>query len=69
MLDSSLIIIYNFNTKKMAINTKRAFYRKDNIMRKSKAKAIAIAQTEQKSAMFFVTSMLALAFMLIFYIA
>ena len=38
-------------------------------MRKSKAKAIAIAQTEQKSAMFFVTSMLALAFMLIFYIA
>jgi len=38
-------------------------------MRKSKAKAIAIAQSEKQSAMFVVTSMLALAVMLLFYIA
>jgi len=38
-------------------------------MRKSKAKAIAIAQTEKQNAIFFVTSMLALAFMLVFYVA
>lgn len=38
-------------------------------MRKSKAKAIAIAQTEKQNAMFFVTSMLALAIMLSFFIA
>jgi len=38
-------------------------------MRKSKAKAIAIAQTEKQNAMFVITSMLALAVMLVFYIA
>jgi hypothetical protein len=38
-------------------------------MRKSKAKAIAITQTEKQDAMFVVSSMLALAVMLVFYIA